>query len=200
MNAQMPALIAEDGTTMDLDVVRYTAEPPQEEIDLLGLVGGPVIDVGCGAGRHVLALIRRGVSALGIDPSPQAAALAVIRGAPVLQRSVFDPLPGSGRWKSALLFDGNIGIGGSPLFLLSRIRELLRPGGLLVAELSAPDIPTRTMRVRIVASDEFGPWFDWSVVSAADVRPLAEETRFSVRSGQRASDRWFAILEASGRG
>jgi SAM-dependent methyltransferase len=196
MTAQTPVLIAEDGTTMDLDVGRYADEPPKEELELLGHVGGPVIDVGCGAGRHVLALLRRRVSALGIDPSPQAAAIASIRGAPVLQRSIFDPLPGVGRWESALLFDGNIGIGGSPLFLLARIRALLRRGGTLIAELSAPHIPSRSMRVRIVVSGEFSRWFDWSVVSAADVRAVAQEAGFSVQSVRNAGDRWFAVLVA----
>jgi SAM-dependent methyltransferase len=200
MNVQTPVLVAEDGTTLDLDVERYADEPPMEEIELLGRVGGPVIDVGCGAGRHVLALLQRGVSALGIDPSPQAAAMANVRGAPVLQRSVFDPLPGLGRWESALLFDGNIGIGGSPLFLLARVRELLRPGGTLIAELSAPHTPSRTMRVRIVVSGEFSRWFDWSVVSAADVRAVADEAGFSVQSIQNAGDRWFAVLVARATG
>ena len=35
-----------------------------------------------------------------------------------LQASVFDRLPGAGRWGTALLLDGNIGIGGRPTALL----------------------------------------------------------------------------------
>ena len=37
-----------------------------------------------------------------------------MRGATVLQRDIFGPLPGEGRWGTALLFDGNVGIGGDP--------------------------------------------------------------------------------------
>ena len=77
-------------------------------------MAGPVLDVGCGPGRLVLGLAQRGTVALGVDPAPAAVALARSRGAPVLQRSVFDPLPGQGRWRTVLLADGNIGIGGDP--------------------------------------------------------------------------------------
>ena len=53
-------------------------------------------------------------------------------------RDVFGPLPGEGRWDTALLADGNIGIGGDPVALLARVRELLAPEGRVVVDLAAP--------------------------------------------------------------
>ncbi|HEY3143875.1 MAG TPA: class I SAM-dependent methyltransferase, partial [Acidimicrobiales bacterium] len=53
---------------------------------------GPVLDVGCGPGRLVHALLARGRAALGIDLSPSAVAEAKARGALVLRRDVFAPL------------------------------------------------------------------------------------------------------------
>ena len=88
---------------------------------------GPVLDVGCGPGRHVLALARRGRLALGVDVAPAAVRVARLRGAPAIEACVFERIPGAGTWGSALLLDGNIGIGGAPVALLARLRELLRP-------------------------------------------------------------------------
>ena len=46
---------------------------PAGAVDARVLAGlrGPVLDVGCGPGRHVRALLERGVVALGIDVTPQ---------------------------------------------------------------------------------------------------------------------------------
>src|SRR5204863_7462240 len=97
-------------------------EPTAPEEARLAAMAAPVLDVGCGPGRLVVGLARRGAVALGVDPAPAAVALARGRGAAVLQRSVFDPLPGHGRWRTIVLADGNIGIGGDPVRLLRRCR------------------------------------------------------------------------------
>ena len=52
----------------------------------------------------------------------------------MLQRSVFDRLPGERRWGTVLLLDGNIGIGGDPVRLLRRCADLVRPRGQVLAE------------------------------------------------------------------
>src|SRR5680860_1287544 len=52
-----------------------------------------VLDVGCGPGRHVLACAERGMIALGLDAAA-AIEIALARGAPVLQRSIFASVPG----------------------------------------------------------------------------------------------------------
>ena len=53
-------------------------------------------------------------------------------------RSVFQPVPGEGGWDTVLLADGNIGIGGDPVALLTRCRELLAPAGRVLVELDPP--------------------------------------------------------------
>jgi hypothetical protein len=64
------------------------------------------------------------------------------RGARALLGSVFGPIPWSGRWQAALLLDGNIGIGGRPIALLKRVRELLSSTGIVICELKPPEAPT----------------------------------------------------------
>src|SRR5690606_38044438 len=94
-----------DGWLLPLDVERWCAEPDPADLDVLGRCEGAVLDVGCGPGRLVAALGARGHRALGIDVSEAAVAHTVGRGGQALLRSVFDPLPGTGRWGTALLAD-----------------------------------------------------------------------------------------------
>lgn len=50
-----------------------TAERTSIEVDrVLAAVGQPetVVDIGCGFGRHVVELTRRGIEVIGVDPSP----------------------------------------------------------------------------------------------------------------------------------
>lgn len=75
---------------------------------------GTTLDIGCGPGRMSQALAARGACVLGIDVVPEAVTLTRARGASALVCDVFAPVLGEGRWDTALLADGNIGIGGGP--------------------------------------------------------------------------------------
>ncbi len=119
----------EDGTVVPLALERYVGPADETDEQILRAVRGPVLDVGCGPGRHLHALARRGVFALGVDLSPVAVELARGGGGRAIVGSIFDELPGAGTWHSALLLDGNIGIGGAPARLLERVRALLADGG-----------------------------------------------------------------------
>ena len=116
---------------------------------LLGRCWGPTLDVGCGPGRLLVALGVRGVPAAGIDPSEEAVALARRAGGTAVCRSVFAPLPGEGLWSCAVLADGTIGIGGAPVRLLSRVRELLGTDGRVLVELDPPASPSGPVRLRL---------------------------------------------------
>ncbi|HEU4481361.1 MAG TPA: methyltransferase domain-containing protein [Actinomycetota bacterium] len=194
MNGTMVAL---DGSVLTPDVGRWFEGPSPEEHRILRRIGGPVLDIGCGPGRHVGALGERGVAALGVDVAPAAVALARRRGATVLRRSVFDPLPGAGRWRGALLLDGNIGIGGDPLRLLRRVRELLRFDGELFAEVAPPMQRSSTTWARIEANAGSTPWFPWARVGAGDVRELAANAGFARVETWTAERRWFVKLCAA---
>jgi SAM-dependent methyltransferase len=161
---------------------------------VLARARGPVLDVGCGPGRHVHALARRGVLAVGVDVSPVAVALARRRGAAVLEASIFDRLPG--QWRTALLLDGNIGIGGRPDALLRRLGALLSPGGFVLAELDTPGIGVVRDRVRLETGDAVSDWFHWARVGAEAIAIPAGAAGLRVATRWRDGDRWFAALEA----
>ncbi|MFD7013570.1 methyltransferase domain-containing protein, partial [Streptomyces sp. NPDC059928] len=103
-----------DGWLLPLDVERWCAEPDLADRTVLRRCRGAVLDIGCGPGRLVAALAAEGVAALGVDVSPEAVRRTRALGGSALCRSVFDQLPGEGRWDTALLLDGNVGIGGGP--------------------------------------------------------------------------------------
>lgn len=160
---------------------------------LLQRAEGPVLDIGCGPARHVLALAQAGIVSLGIDISAPAIELARRRGAPVLHRSIFDRVPGAGRWGTALLLDGNIGIGGCPETLLRRTAWLLRPGGRLLVEVSLDT--ARTERVRFEVDGVTGPWFTWTSVRIEELAVHASNAGLVVGEQWRDGGRHFARLD-----
>jgi SAM-dependent methyltransferase len=185
-----PCLLVDGGGRIPLEVERWRADPDDIEAALLDTVADPVLDIGCGPGRIVRVLGGGGRVALGIDPSPAAAREAGRRRAPVLQRSVFAPLPGEGRWGTALLLDGNVGIGGDPVTLLARVRQLLRPEGEVVAELE-PAGAVSWLTVRLEVGGEPGPRFPWATVGPAGWRSLADSAGLVRWRVERIGDRWF---------
>ena len=188
----MTAVLRVDtGGTITLDLARWRADPDHHESMLLDRVLDPVLDIGCGPGRVVRALAASGRMALGIDSAPAAAAEATRLGAPVLRRSVFSPLPGEGRWGTALLLDGNVGIGGDPVALLRRCHDLLRPGGMVVTEIAPPGTPSTPMTVRVESGDESGPWFAWAVVGVDAWADLAQEAGLCSAGFECVGQRWF---------
>ncbi|MDQ6796853.1 MAG: class I SAM-dependent methyltransferase [Actinomycetota bacterium] len=184
-----------DGEELAADGSRWLAQPAPEEETVLDLAEGPVLDVGCGPGRHVMALAGRGVMALGIDITPSAVRLARRRGALVLERSVFEHVPGKGRWGSALLLDGNVGIGGDAPALLARLATLLRPGGRVLAELEGPSAPRRQTTVRLEHRGRPGPWFPWAWVSVDRLPEMAAPAGLAVVDVWSCGGRWFARLD-----
>jgi SAM-dependent methyltransferase len=163
---------------------------------VVGLCSGPTLDLGCGPGRLVAHLIQRGIPALGVDQSATAVGLARRSGAPALHRDVFEPLPGTGRWHTVVLADGNVGLGGDPRRILARAGELLRRGGRCVAEFDTAAKGIRTRWVRLESARTVGPWFRWAAVGIDSAEWLAEHAGLTVTGFHPAGDRVLASLAA----
>jgi SAM-dependent methyltransferase len=107
-------------------------------VDALGLEAGQsVLDVGCGPGRHALALARRGLRVTGLDASPEFIALATAAaardGLPA-EFAVLDvrDLADGGRFDAAIcLCQGGFGLlgGRDDVDVFARIVAAVRPGG-----------------------------------------------------------------------
>jgi SAM-dependent methyltransferase len=163
---------------------------------IVNLCSGPTIDLGCGPGRLVAGLVRRGVPALGVDLSRAAVELARGSGAPVLCRDVFEPLPGTGRWQTVLLADGNVGLGGDPWRVLQRAGELLRRGGRCLVEFDTAATGIDAAWVRLESACSIGPWFRWATVGLDCAARLARDVGLAVTAVHPVGDRVIAALEA----
>jgi SAM-dependent methyltransferase len=186
-----------DGWLLPLEVERWCARADAVDMKVLGHCEGAVLDVGCGPGRLVAELAAGGRTALGIDVSETAVAHTLRLGGPALRRSVFEPLPGEGRWGTALLVDGNLGIGGDPAALLRRVSQLVAPGGLLIAE-TVPDVGAgvdadvdERVSVHVVRATDApggaaGPAFPWARLGTPAL------LRYAAHAGWRPDGQWSA--------
>ena len=184
-----------DGSLRHLPLDTWLGAASGADERLLARAQGPVLDVGCGPGRHVHALAVRGVLAVGVDVSPEALHLARERGATVLEASIFDRIPGAGEWRTALVLDGNIGIGGSPGALLRRIAALLSPEGRVLLEVDPPGVGLDIVRLRLEDEHRHSHWFDWARVGAEAIAGPAAEAGLRVHESWEDEGRWFASLE-----
>jgi hypothetical protein len=138
------------------------------------------------------------VFALGVDLSPVAVELAVGGGGRAIVGDIFDELPADGKWLSALLLDGNIGIGGSPGRLLARIGALLEDAGEVLVEVEPPGAVTCSTRARLETDSVASAWFPWARVSAPGIGPIAQAGGFCATAVWPLSGRWFARLRREG--
>lgn len=181
-----------------LDASLWSGGPLAGDAALLARCCGPTLDVGCGTGRLVAALHYAGRAVLGIDVSPEAVRQAQRRGVWVIRADVFGAVPGEGRWRTVLLADGNIGIGGDPCRLLRRCAELLAPGGAILVEVRPPGEPSWSGEVVLRHSGRdsarHSAPFPWAVVSADGVGELAQRSGLRVCREWTEAGRWFAAF------
>ena len=193
----------EDGLgRIPLHVERWCAEPDRADRSLLRRALGrglPTLDIGCGPGRLVTALQSRGLPALGVDVTRAAVARTVGLGGSALCRSVFERLPGEGRWGTALLADGNVGIGGDPAALLRRVAQLLAHDGRLLVEVERERIDER-LSVRLEdGRGRLGDPFPWARIGPDDAIRVASTAGLHPTGHWRADGRTFLELAPQAR-
>jgi SAM-dependent methyltransferase len=196
------AITDADGRPMQAfaEVERWRS--PVDAVDELAVsrCEGPVLDVGCGPGRMVTALAERGIPALGVDVSPRAVSLTNGRGGSALHRPVEDRLPAEGRWRTVLLMDGNIGIGGAPETLLRRCAELVAPAGLVMVETDPyDDVDDRRQVVLHSPGGRRSRPLPWARIGLRRLLPVAAAAGLLAVEDWRAGGRAFVALRKAGR-
>ncbi len=139
---------------------------------------------------------------LGVDVVGEAVDQTVARGVAALCRDVFDSLPGEGRWQTALLADGNVGIGGDPVALLRRARDLVAADGRVVVEVAPPGVRPRSEWAALECAGLRSAPFRWATVGTDDIAGLAAAAGLGSAEVHRVGEqRWCAVLRRGlGRG
>jgi SAM-dependent methyltransferase len=177
----------------------WTGDADASDRAVLRHCRGATLDIGCGPGRMAERLATFGHVVLGIDVVPEAVFQTRERGAAALLRDVFDRIPAEGRWETALLADGNIGIGGDPIALLTRVHEVLATGARAVVDLSAPGVGLRLGTARLESSAGLSEPFPWAAVGVDLAGYVAAAAGFSAPHIHRHGDRWFGVFDAGVR-
>ena len=189
-----PCTATIDGLQRRVPVRRWAGGINAGDRFLLAHCEGPTIDLGCGPGRLTAELARRGVRTLGVDQSADAVEAAAARCAPVLRADLFGPLPGEGHWRTALLADGNVGIGGAPAALLRRVRGLVKPGGRVVLDCASPGTGVRVRVVHLRAGGLTSEPFPWAEVGVDALGSLAADAGLVFARASSWRGRWVATL------
>ncbi|MBX0299740.1 class I SAM-dependent methyltransferase [Cryobacterium sp. 1639] len=178
-----------------MDTGRWSADADATDLELLADALGPVLDIGCGPGRMIRAAMDLGLSAAGVDVSPAAVRIATAAGLTVFNQSVFETVPLEGGWGTALLLDGNIGIGGDPGALLERCAQLLSADGAVIVEVSQDAEKDHAYEGTIEdAQGRRSDVFPWAEIGIVALRERAELCGLRVAQDWSRDGRWFARL------
>ncbi len=183
-----------DGRLVPLPVARWSGPVSDADESMLAHAHGPVLDVGCGPGRLTAALHQRGVEVLGLELVPELPVLARLAGAPVLLGDVFAPVPGAGTWRTVLLADGNVGIGGDAVRMLRRVAALLAPDGRVVCELHPDGDGGAAGPVRLEGLGVTSAWFPWALLGPHALEATAASAGLAVERTWETGDRAFSTL------
>jgi SAM-dependent methyltransferase len=194
-HADVVTLMTECGISVQVDAARWHQPAGVADHSVIRRCRGPVVDIGSGPGRMLTALSAQGIPSLGVDVSTAVVARARKAGAQCVEGDVFDPVPSEGSWGTALLLDGNIGIGGDPVRLLRRLTAIVAHDGMVVVEVEPFHTARPTARrVRVAHHRVLSAWFAWAVVSVDELPALAHEAGWTVAETWTIDGRWFTRL------
>ncbi len=190
-------VIHPDGTRFRMPIEDWRGPPRPGDNSVLERCRGATLDIGCGPGRIAAALRQRGIAAVGIDSNEDAVRLARAAGAVVRRCSVFGAVPRPGEWDTALLIDGNIGIGGEPIALLRRVRGLLAPGGRVLVEVEGRSGASEQTRLCLASGSRMSRSFPWAWLALRDAHGVANRAQLALDETWQEAGRWFVALQSA---
>ena len=180
-------------------------------------VRGRVLDLGCGGGRVCLHVQERGGEAVGIDVSPGAVEVSRRRGvrdARVMDVTELDD--SLGLFDTVVMLGNNVGLLADARTgprLLRRLHELTTGRGRIVGEsrdVAGTEDPVHRryqeenrrrgrlpgqVRIRVRYRDSATPWFDYLMVSPAELERLVDGTGWRLSRVLESDDTYVAVLD-----
>ena len=204
-SAMVEIVERDDGLIRAATAERYFAEPADWvpfERRALDLAAGRVLDVGCGAGRHALALQARGLPVTALDVSPGAVHVSRQRGVGnTVLGTVSDHAAAGERYDTFLLMGENLGLLESadraPGFL-AELAAMASPGARIIAHGADPhqaDDPAHVrylrrnlergrmpgqMTIRVRHRDLASRWFEYLLCSPDELAALLTPTTWEL--------------------
>ena len=175
---------------------------PDHEREAIAEARGPVLDIGCGAGRVALYLQQQGREVMGIDNSPLAVRVTRLRGVKRARILAIEDIHTLRRkFDTIVLFGNNFGLLGGvkkARRLLSTMHRITGPEAAIIAAAADP-YATRDplhlayqeqnrrrgrlpgqLRLRIRYRQLCGPWFDYLFVAPDEMCSLVENTGWTI--------------------
>jgi SAM-dependent methyltransferase len=196
----------DDGLLSADDAARYFIGPerwPSTERRACESARGRVLDVGCGAGRHALAMQAAGLEVTGLEPSHGAAVVSRARGVPVAEGTLRNPPDELRGTFDTLLLAGTLGLLATPEdapVVLAAAASVARPGAQLLGCSLDPYVTDRDehlryqrrnrerglypgqVRLRVRDGAIATPFFNFLFLSADELRRLAGGTAWRLES------------------
>ena len=191
----------------------------KREREAMQYVSGKVLDVGCGAGRVSLYLQKKGFDVLGVDVSPLAIRVCKMRGLKNARVMSITKLSSKlGIFGTVMMFGNNFGLFGGrkrAKWLLERFYRMTTENARIIAESADPyktNEPAHLqyhrlnrrrnrmagqVRIRVRYKKYVTPWFDYLLVSKAEMRNILSGTGWRLKRtlGSSDSPAYIAIIE-----
>ena len=181
-------------------------------------VRGRVLDVGAGAGRFALYLQEKGHEVVGIDVSAGALEVCRKRGVRDVRQAPFHRIDGSlGVFDTVLLMGNNFGLFANPRrakWMLRRLKQLTGQKSRIIGEsvdVYATDKPEHLayharnrkrgrlageIRLRVRYRDLIGEWFDYLMVSQAEMQEIVQDSGWRIVEIFESGDaQYVAVIE-----
>ncbi len=214
-------IVERDDGLVDTEAMAWYLSGPRKwhasERKALRYVRGPVLDVGCGAGRVALELQERGHDVVAVDVSPLALEVCHRRGVHDTRLLPLTRIGSSiGRFDTIVLFGNNFGLFANPRrarWLLRRLKGVTSEDARILAGCHDPhladDPVNRSYHERNRASGRMAgearfrvrygtvatPWMDWLLVSPAEMEEIVAGTGWRLRHVLHDEANFVGVLE-----